>query len=307
MVFNLDVTLLDQVRIWEGLLSSRIVPNRAYKNPTRYDKDPSCKLICKDGILILYDHSFKTSLNCVTCYSQLYSVSYNKAYELLYNNNNNVVKRSDSYKVDAFTNSKAGIQINPKRFNKESLNFWNKRWVSREQLERKETPVNYVDSYKIIYENKSREYFPNDLCFSYKFDNGVKLYFPEREKPRFKSSGDKNSVWFLNRGSDKLVVCKANKDFLVVENLCDYDLLSISSEGSIPDMFNEIKDNYKMIYATHDPDSAGVLAVEKLREIADVKHLHTNFDQGLKDWDDYMTNTNYNKTLNYFRERCQKA
>lgn len=284
MILNLEIANLDQIRCWESILNTDIKPGKSYKNPTRYDKEPSCKIINKDGILILYDFSEKKGRNCVKCLSEIKGIHFTKAFEELCLPVGLISKIKREFPISV----KSQIDVVPKIHNSESLSFWGNRGVRKEQLERSETKVEMVESYKISYEKGGRTYYPNDLCFSYRFNNGIKMYFPERSKPRFKSTGDRNSVWHLRRGSDNLMICKANKDFLGLENICDFDLLSIASEGSSPENLLDLSKRYSRVYAGHDPDLAGLRAVAKLNESISVKHVHTNFLDGMKDWDDVL-------------------
>lgn len=308
-----DLLSLDQRRCWEYILNAQVCLGKPYLNPTRVDKLPGCKFILShDGAILLHDHSRKETYNCVSCWAKMKGMKYWDALDDLcrimpiY-----VSKYPQPSKSLRDSSRKSTISIEPKVFNQEALDYWGQREVGLNQLERCETSVEQVLSYTIAYPDGSRMFFPKDLCFAYHFHNGIKLYFPNRAKPRFKSSTDRNSVWLLKRGSETLFVAKANKDLLVVENLCDYDLLSISNEGSTPDILWKMP--YKQIILGHDPDEAGLLGANKVmmelihNEGIPTIHLHTGFLEGIKDWDEMVVKKGLEFGRDYFQNKVYET
>ena len=259
----IQVEELNNILCWEFLLHEAVVFGKFYRNPMRPDKNPGCKFFRSGNVILFHDHSRGKTYNVIKACSILYNIGYWQAAELLLNQ----VHQGVAMKVKPVEKQiNCSIEVTPKTYTKEFLEYWSELGVTESQLKRLDTKVLQVESYKIT-SGVTKTYYPNDLVFAYQGQKGYKLYFPNREKPRFKSSLDKEDVWEVINNPNKWIVTKSHKDMLVIESLLedtDFSFSHVQSEGSFP-----IRDYWEdawELYILMDNDKAGIEAAEKMKQ-----------------------------------------
>jgi hypothetical protein len=258
---------INQVRVWESILMSDVSLRKMYRNPTRIDKHPGCRFMYRDNNWVLMDFSKNSGMNCVQCLMKQHGISYYEALKMAYRlagtSGNFFSTKLET--VEKRETKKGIITIVPKTDQK-FLDYWKSLGVKKSQLQRESTLVFCVQKLEIKFEYKKIIY-PNDLCIAYKGEDGYKIYFPEREKPRFKSSLSEEDVWSVTNNPDKLIVAKSHKDLLVIESLLsgtDWSFSMVQNEGSFPK--KKGWENILNLVSFFDNDNAGKAASEKFKE-----------------------------------------
>lgn len=252
---------LDQEYLWSVLLNETVRFGKSYKNPLRPDKEAGCKFLSKDGALIFMDYSKEKGYDIVGFYSSLRGVLRKDAYQQLYD----LQKRGGvicpiGQSVNLKRDISCKIRITSESYSEDFLNYWKLLKVKKQTLLDPSNKVFEVSSYTLMFPEISRTYYPKDLVFAYQGERGLKLYFPERKKPRFKSSLDKNDIWVFTQNPKKWIIAKSHKDFLVIKEILirknlDYSLGMVQSEGSFPE--REDWKNAEILIPFFDNDRAG--------------------------------------------------
>ena len=281
---------LNQETCWALILNESISLNKTYLNPTRIDKKPGCKFTVRDGNLVLMDFARKTGLNCAQAYSKIYGLSFQESLEELFQKTQNVKFSFQESKIN-YSQAVYQIEIEPKPFNQEFLDYWKMFGMDESDLEGVYQPL----WYKITNEDYSVKYYPRDLVIAYKGNEGYKLYFPNRDKPRFKSSLRESDVWTYVRNPKKWIIAKAHKDFLFIKHLTkdtDWSVGMVQSEGSVPQFIKwESADKIKVLF---DNDEAGQVASIKFRKhYTNARAIFIPQESGEKDLTDFCITYGY--------------
>ena len=287
---------IDQFAAWSYILHESVDLKRQYINPTRTDKSPGCKFMVKNNELVLMDFSKGTGMNCGQAYMKIHNVGYLDALKSLYmiTKKGTFIKNIDLKILEKVKN--CTIQITPKSYTKKFLTYWGVLGVSEDQLKRESTRVYEVKSYSLKFEY-NKTYYPSDLVFAYKGQDGFKIYFPERDKPRFKSSLTESDVWQVVRNPGKWIIAKSHKDLLALESLTqdtDFSIGMVQNEGSYP----KVKEwqSAHLLYTLFDNDNAGILAGERFREFyLNAVNWTIPKELGFKDITDYIIGNDLDK------------
>jgi hypothetical protein len=243
------IKMVDQASVWSAILG--FIPKGTFRSPFRSDPKPGCKLDWYDGKLLFVDWSRGVYLDCIEAYKLLnphkkwYEISRDLRKHILYNKSVQV-EREKEFKVKY-----SEWKTNHKE-------YWYQRGVTSFQLNRPSTLVRPLKGFE--FEKKQVDFF--DLCYGYHFEGRVKAYFPQEQPINLKFLGNqkRNDVWHLRRGSKTLLISKAHKDLLVLENLCEFDLTHVQGERLFPtqnkmDMWSI---EYDLIYILFDNDPVGI-------------------------------------------------
>jgi hypothetical protein len=257
---------INQIKVWESILMSDVSLRKMYRNPTRVDKHPGCRFMYKDNNWVLMDFSKNSGMNCVQCLMKKHGISYYEALKMAYRLAGKSFNFSSNFVKEKKETKKGVITITPKDFDQKFLKYWKSLGVTKDQLQRESTQVFSLQKVEIKFDYKKILY-PNDLCIGYKGEEGYKVYFPEREKPRFKSTLSEEDVWVVTNNPNKLIIAKSHKDFLVIESLLsgtDWSFSMVQNEGSFP----KKKDWEKVsnLVSFFDNDNAGKTASEKFKQ-----------------------------------------
>lgn len=308
---DLDISMLNQELAWYSILLEPIKLQRAYRNPTRLDNHPSCKLfISSNGDLLLKDYSNNETYNCVLAYSKIHHISYRQALSELYFN----VSRTtpiQTIKIEKVKPTDIGISIVEKPFTEQDENYWSNLGLTKDDLVVDSFSVKSVESCTFTFTDKesskssSKTLYPSDLAFAYVGNyNGLKLYFPERNKAvgRFKNTLKDFEVFFKIRSTTNLIITKSHKDFLILNKMIkesglDWSVTHVQSESSIP-IREEL--NYEgNIVLLLDNDNAGIQASERFKS----KYPHAILEyipvEKGKDISDFITNYSYKEAYKF--------
>lgn len=285
---------VDQESVWRQILGSVKVGDWVL-NPFRPDRNKgSCKLHWMEGTLRLIDFADKScsGFDCIEGYKRMNpNLSWTEICTNLLNLSPGLV--TSSYKIFPGIKSLSTTTYVPhyREWEQRDIDYWGLRGVSLKQFggEFKVLPLNGYLEKKDSYERKVNF---NDLCYCYHFDTRYKFYFPERERPRFIGNAKGSDLWTNKRGSDILVIQKAHKDFFVLENLCDYDIVSVQNETPIipSDVMFEWESYYSKIFIWFDNDEPGVAGANKLKDQFLYTPVELIFSEGGKDLDEMYLN-----------------
>lgn len=299
---------IDQKKVWDSIVSFEV--GKPILNPLRNDKNlGSCSIqLDKQGRLNLVDYADKRTngFDCISAYRYLHPhKSWDEVcYDLL-----NIGKAlpTSAYKVIPGIKKKEEVKFTPlyRDWLQSDLDWWFKRGIFKSQLERDITLTKPVKGYIQTKENKQSEVHFNEMCYCYHHQDKVKFYFPERKQWRFLGNMGKDDVWFLNRNSDVLFICKSHKDLMVIENLCDFNLTMIQSETNYPekDKFFEWECNHKQIFVCTDNDETGRKIAQEIQKqflYIPCEIIEIEPETKIKDFDEYFVQNGLNETIDYF-------
>lgn len=306
---ELDLSMLDQELAWYSIMLEPIALRKMYRNPTRPDNTPGCKFFLNpDGHLFLKDFSTDETFSCVSAYSKIHHIPYNRALKELYHN---VCRTTpiQTIKLDRLKPSNVGIDIVEREFTKEEIAYWSRLGLSVEDLVVDQFSVKALESYTFTYSSEekkgSRKCYPSDMAFAYCGDySGVKLYFPERNKHsgRFRNSLKDNEVFFKVRSLDNIIVTKSHKDFLILNKMIKesglpWSVTHVQSENTIP-LRDEFNFNGNVVTLL-DNDAAGIKASEKFKEKYPYALIEYIPKEKGKDLSDYITNYSYKEAYKF--------
>lgn len=277
--------ILKRVSEWD--LWSYYIPGvqlgKSFNSPLRQDKTPSASLfVARNGSILLKDFAGST-VNIWTFLQLRYSLNFHEV--LITINNDFNLKLTNKHlkfqptmefyglpqKHQVEASAPKSIQIKRRKWSKLDKEYWGQYELSLDFIEsRGVVPVqNYWINEKLIYWHS--DYNPT---YSYEFGNELrKLYAPFIKNKLFKFlTNAKDSVLqgfkFLPETGDVLIITKAYKDVLVLENL-DYHSFAPQSESmTIPvNVIEDIKTRFKTIYLLYDNDATGIKYSTKICEL----------------------------------------
>jgi len=294
---------LDQENAWAYIINDRVQIGKYYRNPTRSDKQPGCKFHWKNNILWLKDWKDGSNLNCVTAWSIISNLNYKQAIVSLAKvTSSNTPKLMEVPTLYSRENTGCFVDVEKRKWEKRDKDYWDQFGVSKKQLEDPRHPVLPISSYTFDYGNYKKKQYPIDLSYAYYAgERKHKLYFPERHKPRFKGNLSKNDVWYLERGSDTLLIAKCQKCMLTIENLCDFDLTHVQAEGNYPSdyiLYWNKKYSRKIIFL--DNDTTGLENGKILSYLMDGEQKFIDPSIGYKDISDMRKGQGKKQTQEYF-------
>ncbi len=300
---------IDQMKVWSNILGFTPKLNQFILNPLRPDKHlGSCYLERKGDKIILVDWADKrfSGHDCISAYLVKYPKPWAEAcIELL--------KTSSLEAPSVSYMALPGLKVKTKElipiyrnWEKRDKVYWEKRGISKTQLERKETLTLPIKGYILIKDTKQEVYF-GDLAYAFHCNEKVKLYFPERKQFRFIGTTGRTDVWHLNRGSDTLLVTKSQKELLVWENLVNWDLTHVQNESfsqEDSELVYKWEVGYDKILLNFDNDLTGIKAMQTFTSkflFKEVSYFHIDPATGIKDIDQMMVEWGSNETLDYIQ------
>lgn len=265
MFEQITIDSIDQEWAWSQLVGRTISVGKRHKycSPLRPDSKPGVWFEYHNSILLIVDFSDKgnSHINCITAWSRVKGIHWRKAlYEIYEKQGVRIVKRVETKEVKKESNE---IKITP-CWDKEHKEYWKKRFLSKPEN------VFGVCAFTMVSEKSSRTYMCDSLCFAYLCNNKYKLYFPSGKKTKkFLGNQTRNDVWFIDKGSNVLIVSKSHKDALVISDNCEYNITHVQGENfghpdkEITDMWIEKHD---VVFIWMDCDRAGVDGAERLQK-----------------------------------------
>lgn len=283
--------ILSDEDIWYSIFNEIPDLRKKYLSPVRVDHKPDCKFFYNQDVLLFYDPA--------NPFQKVWTAKGVLRY-LGYNTSGLPVR---NVKVKRIPTSFKHIEIYPylrngeSSFTREGIEYFKKLGVKRSDVENQPTKTYNIHAYSI------NDYLiiPKQPCFAYELNKEQSLYkiYAPNDPVKWTSNNTKNDYWFVERGSDTLLITKSNKDVLTFLNLVEFDLTCFSNEGSVPDNLLERVKGYKRIIVNNDPDKAGRAFTEVLKKLFEglnVEELYFPITE--KDCSGYILKYGKNETLN---------
>ena len=298
---------INQIDCWGKILGHRGELGQYILNPLRPDANVgSCYLSEWKGKIVLTDWAnYKFSgYDCISAYMELNPTKswQEVTVDLL---------RVGSYQnyVPAVTKRKKTIDLKPiyKEWTESELKWWADQGVFKEQMDRKETLVRPIKGYIHKKEGKEMTVYLSEPAYCYHHKGRYKFYFPTRKENRFLGNQTRDDVWFLDRGTPELLICKCAKDFLCLENLVNYSLTYVQGEnyGHPSDLqIYEYEVKFSSVKLLFDKDDAGLEGMKRLQK----RFVYTPCDYywinevGVKDATDFYRKFGKEDTIDYLIE-----
>lgn len=263
---------IDQLKVWSNIIGFNAKIGEKILNPLRDDKHlGSCYLSEINRSIVIIDHAdSKTSgYDCVSAYRYLHP--YKKWGEVCSDLLNMAQINIPVSSYRAIPGIKKEQSFTPiyRDWLDSDLEWWSKRGVRLDQLERYITLTKPVCGYIHKKENKATEVHFNERCYCYHFGDKIKMYWPDRKKYRFMGNASCNDIWHIKKGYDTLFISKSSKDLLVIENLLpNADITHVQGEITnhpTTDIIFEWEVVYKNIIILMDQDDAGKKGADLLK------------------------------------------
>lgn len=289
--------LQEQATAWYNLTGISVDIGKKFTSPFRVnDSTPGCYFSIFKNSIIFTDWADSTynGFSIVKAYAKYKCLNEKEAFLQIINNVKNskpiLLKSEIDLQVEKSKEIKEIIPIYKENFSKMFLNYWKQRNVTDF------THMREVDKIIIKKEESICTIVKNELCISYIFpdiDNKpqFKLYTPFSIKKEYKfiSQVKKANVWWHYCNSNKLLILKASKDYLIVLSIVkefniNVNLTHLQSENIslnknyIPNW--EIFEKYNT-YAVFDNDKAGKLGADTLTDIIGIKCYFTDFGKDI--------------------------
>jgi hypothetical protein len=282
---------------------------KVYASKFRKDKNPSTGFyISKDGRLIYNDLTTGEKLNCFTFVAKLYGIPYVQALNRIAADFG--IVKSDHIKplaqhilnqtiaFDREAKRNTLIQIIPGSWTSERIAYWQQYEITVDELKAEEVyPVNR------LFVNKGEHRSLSHLCFAYvvreKVEGSVrtylKIYQPHSEKMKWLSNVPITvpfGMYNLKYGTDHVVICKAQKDRLILKKLFESVIGSQNeSESALQDgLVKHLCFHFPRRTIIWDADETGVENCKKFNSRG-FGYFNTPKDlleQDIKDVSDYV-------------------
>lgn len=307
-------TNYNQVKVFEKIFGKKIIIGKYYISPFRKDNTPGAKFDWINGKLYFIDFgdSHRTHRDCINAVQDYFNLSFNDAIMYISNLDNIKlempdIKLSGIKKLDKSKNTI--IQIYPRLFSIDDINYWNQYGISVDDL----SEDSVIPIYKARINGSTVIRF-NSIAYAYTdFPDGrKKLYSPKSGKKYGKwiSNVTRNDIGNINslplRGN-QIIITKSYKDRRVLYNQ-GLDVVWFQNEGVIPDdyLLKRIARRFKKIVIFFDSDNPGIMASTKLRsylvskfnnEIVEINIKATN----TKDPSDFVKYYGTNELRNFLK------
>lgn len=262
---------LSQEEIWQYYVNlstgQTITTESNILSPVREESVPSFRLFYRNGVLKGTDFggSFKSG-DCIDLVKFLYGLSYKQAVgkiisDLILDKKIDV----DITKATLDKNkNKSSITYNPRSWNVRDDKYWT--FLTRNFLD-----SNLVEAASAVFLNNS-VFSRNgrfDPCYVFTHDrNHIKVYFPERDRPRFISNTGKFYGLHNLLPADIIIITKSDKD-CVYWKFFGYQSIAPPSESYIlnEEQYEYLKERYKYIIINYDYDEQGLFTAMKIKQL----------------------------------------
>jgi len=274
----------------------------AFCNPLRKDKNPSMVIYMgQSGHLFHRDYADDNYKGgCFDLICQKYGLTLDKAIEKVATDFGIKNRSSQEYKkiISQYTKpildikKHALIQVSVRRWEEKDLEYWKQYGITLDQLKREE--VYCVNEWFL--NRKKQVIRPGELCFTYRYAEGFKIYRPERSSDDGKWISNITTKEVENlavlKEANKVLIVKSKKDRLTLENIVpDLAIVNVQNESTsaYTDEFLNVLKN-KDVWISFDSDPPGKKASIKITTEFGYKHINVPdryFEQdGIKDWAD---------------------
>lgn len=235
------------------------------KSPFRKDNNPSFSIYMRDGKLQHKDHADDYYRgDCINLVEQLYRLGLKDALIKIAKDFGVEKGKDDSARITSqyvkpFMDQKkhSFIQVTVRKFNQADGNYWKQFGISSAQLKE-----DNVYPLKELYINKKRYGLSKDeLAYVYRYDEGYKIYFPNRPKEdRWKSNIPLTIVENKKviQGADRVFITKSKKDRLLLSRYLD-NVVNVQNETRACFTESFVQElSGKEVWINYDSDDAGV-------------------------------------------------
>lgn len=294
---------------------------KKFSSPFRKDRTPNfCFFSGYNGTIFFKDFATNKRGDCFEFVQELFGINFYEAlikidedFGLGIKSHSPVFKIQVSKRPDSIHKQSKTIQIIPRDFTPEDLEYWEKYHINKEELERKR-----VYSIQKLYINK--QFVPNprkELRFAYLFDTYLKIYAPLSKEFKWISSCPNDFISgfddikyriYTGQQDSKLIISKSVKDELVLSKFFK-DVCSTQNESSSSineDNMSWILRGYepKNIYISYDNDEAGIEASKYYTQGYGFNYVNVPKifrREGIKDWSDLVMHKGLDTMENYLK------
>lgn len=235
------------------------------KSPFHKDNNPSFGIYMKDGKL--YHKDFADDVyrgDAINLVEQLYSLDMNKAIKKIAKDFGITEGKDESARITSqyvkpFMDQKrhSFIQVTVRKFNQSDANYWKQFGITSAQLKE-----DNVYPLKEAWINRHRcPVLKDELAYVYRYDEGYKLYFPNRPKEdRWKSNIPLTIVENKKviQGADRVIITKSKKDRLLLSRYLD-NVVNVQNETRACFTESFVQElSGKEVWINYDSDDAGV-------------------------------------------------
>lgn len=290
---------ISQEEIFEKYVGREVEFDTLFCSPLRVDPNPTCSFKWIGDKLYYRDWTEPKAKDCFDIVKQLYQCSFSEALDIVAKDFNLLEgdNRLPIERIKHISKESANIQIASQPFTKQCISYWESQGIHLNTLQHFETvSVRAV----WIRGKKLYDWSSKDICFAYKFPNGlIKVYFPMRKKAQIRFFNSDNSVIEgfnkLPTTGDYLVVTKSMKD---VMGLYEFGIPAIAPASETVTLneliVNILRARFPRLFSLMDNDWTGRRAAVRYKQLYNIEPLL--FPQGEpKDWTD-----NYKKYNNLY-------
>lgn len=302
--------LVDQLSVWQWILSSNVSIGEKFVSPFRHDAKPGCFLREYQGIILFTDFANleHSKFTCVHAIAYLRGVNLNQAATIICNamlyGDKIHAKKYNYVHNPSKMNMRSSITFTPftydgkPTFTDYDVAYWKPRGVTSQDLK-----DNYVYSVKYFHIN-GKYVQPTYPCYAFYFpDTGnVKIYQPNSTTMKWISSTSTDDVWqwVHNDVSSTAIITKSFKDGMMLHKLFPgIDIYAFQSEVVIPKTHIEsIAYNYDRVFILYDNDSTGISNAYAIADMIDnatpvfypIEHGKDTDEVYIRKGKDYVTN-----------------
>jgi|APFre7841882654_1041346.scaffolds.fasta_scaffold01151_16 5S rRNA maturation endonuclease (ribonuclease M5) len=285
---------------------------QTFCSPLRKDNNPSFTIFAgQDGRLHHIDHADdRYKGDCIDIVQSMFNLDTRTAMEKIAKDFFLLEGKDEHKKITSLYTKPvidpkrhAMIQVTTKPFTAEDKAYWLQFGITRDELKKED-----VYSVKDLYINRRREIVkPGELCFAYRYDEGFKIYFPNRPKEqRWKSNITTKTVENLNIINDakRVLVTKSKKDRLVLARYFP-TVISVQNESRscFTEQFVSMLSN-KEVWINYDSDEAGVKACKTITEEFGYRYINIPKKYlPIKDFADLYKEYGEEPIVNYLKEK----
>ncbi len=317
---------IDDYNIIKYYLGQDISFKKSYSSPFREkgsDNKPNLRFFCDDDKKIIFKDfangkggdcfKFVQELFRLNFYEALFKIDKDFGLNIQSKPQSNNFKIQLTKKPDSIHKQIKLIQIVPKSFSQEELEYWKEYHIEEWELKRK----NIFSIEKLYINKKLVTNYNKELRFAYLFDDFLKIYTPFSQEFKWISScpndfisGFDDIKYKVYSGTQdkRLIISKSVKDELVLakffKDVCSTQNESSSSINS--ENMQWIQKGYKPedVFISYDNDKAGVQA--SLYYTKNYGFNYVNIPkifirENIKDWADLVKHKGLDTMENYLK------
>lgn len=238
---------------------------QAISSPFRKDNNPSFCIYMKDGKLKHIDYADSTyGGDCIDFVKHLFNLGTKDAVKKIAKDFGIAKGVDESARITStytkpYISEKRHcfIQITPRKWTKEDIDYWGQFGITKDDLR-----ADNVYAVKDAFINRRKVGIDKgELVYAYRYDEGLKLYFPNRKKEeKWKSNIPLTLVENekVLENAQRVIITKAKKDRLVLSRYLD-NVINVQNETRACFTSKFLKKlEGKEVWINYDSDDAGV-------------------------------------------------